>query len=74
LENELTLGGINMTIEIFFWSVVASIVAAAIIGGPVYKIINKNKTKKSIKQKGNNNTAFMDSSININSNKSKGKK
>ena len=54
-----------MTLEVFIWSVIASVVAA-IIGGATYKIVNKNKTRKSIKQKGDNNTAFMDSTIHIN--------
>ncbi|WP_053365449.1 hypothetical protein [Bacillus sp. FJAT-27245] len=49
----------------FFWSVIASFVAAVFLGA-TYKIVNKNKTKKEINQKGNNNTAFIDSSININ--------
>lgn len=58
-----------MTLENFIWSVIASIVATLILGTTTYKIINKNKTKKKIKQKGNNNNAFMDSTININSSK-----
>lgn len=56
-----------MTLEVFIWSVIASLVAAA-LAGATYKTVNKNKTKKSIKQKGNGNNAFMDSTINITSN------
>jgi hypothetical protein len=63
-----------MTLEAFIWSVAAGILATILVG-TTYKIINKNKTKKTINQKGNNNTAFMDSTININSEKnSKGEK
>lgn len=57
-----------MTIEAFIWSVVAGVLATILVG-TTYKINNKNKTKKNINQKGNNNTAFMDSTININSEK-----
>ncbi|MCT6901614.1 MAG: hypothetical protein M3Z48_00110 [Lactobacillus sp.] len=57
-----------MTLDVFLWSVIASIVAAVIFGGAAtYKITNRNKTKKKINQKGNNNTAYMDSTVNINS-------
>ncbi|PGM48639.1 hypothetical protein [Bacillus thuringiensis] len=63
-----------MTLDGFTWSVIASIVAALIIGATVtYKIVNKNKTNKRIDQGGNNNTAYMDSTININSDNKKNK-
>ncbi|SCC33174.1 Protein of unknown function [Bacillus cereus] len=59
-----------MTLDGFTWSVIASIVAALIMGATVtYKIVNKNKTNKHIDQGGNNNTAYMDSTVNINSDK-----
>lgn len=64
-----------MTLNAFIWSVIASIVAAIIVGTTTYKLINKNKTKKIFKQKGDSNIGFMDSKININSNRdNKGEK
>lgn len=57
-----------MSLSGFIWSVIAGVLASFFVGA-TYKIINKNRIKKSIKQKGNNNTAFMDSTININSEK-----
>ncbi|RIW34037.1 hypothetical protein D3H55_10600 [Bacillus salacetis] len=64
-----------MTLSDFGLSILASIIAALLIGGAItYKIVIKNN-KKSIKQKGRTNTAFMDSSININTkNENKGDK
>ncbi len=67
----MTKGGLYMTINIFLWSVFAGIIATVIVGS-TYKFTNKNKTKKTIKQKGENNTAIMDSWVNINSDKNKG--
>jgi hypothetical protein len=58
------LGGHKMTFSDFGLSILASIIATFLIGGAItYKIVIKNN-KKSIKQKGHTNTAFMDSSIN----------
>ncbi|MEQ2529201.1 hypothetical protein WMO40_21230 [Bacillaceae bacterium CLA-AA-H227] len=62
-----------MTLDAFGLSILASVIAAIIVGSSiVYKIINKNKTKKNIKQKGKKNTAIMDSTININSDRKNG--
>lgn len=55
-----------MDISTFMWSVIASIVAAVIIGAPVtYKIVTRNKIKSrdNINQTGSNNTAFQNSTI-----------
>lgn len=63
-----------MTLDVFIWSVIAGIVATLIVGaGVAYKIVNRNKTNKSIKQDGTSNNAFMDSTININSNNNNNK-
>lgn len=55
-----------MDLTTFTWSVIASLVAAAIIGGVAFKVIHKNKTNNSIKQKGEGNTAYMNSTIHNN--------
>jgi len=51
-----------MDLSTFIWSVLASIVAAA-IGTATYKIINRNKNINKINQKGNNNNAYVNSTI-----------
>lgn len=57
-----------MSLAGFIWSVIAGVLATFFVGA-TYKIINKNRIKKSINQKGNNNTAFMNSTINMHSDK-----
>lgn len=42
------------------------LITAAIGGEKAYKFINKNKSQNGINQKGKNNNAIMNSSININ--------
>lgn len=54
-----------MELTDFIWSVIAGLIATVIVGGAAYKLNNKNKTKKSILQKGDSNKAMMDSTINI---------
>jgi preprotein translocase subunit SecG len=57
-----------MSLDGFSLSILASVLATLIVGSTIaYKIINKNKTNKTIKQKGKNNNAIMDSKVNINS-------
>ncbi|MEK5272494.1 MULTISPECIES: hypothetical protein [unclassified Aeribacillus] len=55
-----------MDLSTFIWSVLAGIVATALIGTATYKIINRNKNLNKINQEGNNNNAYMNSTININ--------
>jgi hypothetical protein len=57
-----------MDLSTFIWSVLASIVAAAIVGTATYKIINRNRNINKINQNGNNNNAYVNSTI-INSEK-----
>lgn len=57
-----------MSLSAFILSVAAGVLATLLVGA-TYKIINKNKIKKSIKQIGNNNTAYMDSTIHMQSEK-----
>jgi hypothetical protein len=59
------MGRIYMDLSGFIWSVIAGIVATALVGA-TYKIKNRNKNINKINQKGNNNNAFMNSNININ--------
>lgn len=60
-----------MDISTFVWSVIASIVATLILGGAVYNVINKNKTRNTIVQKGKSHQAYMNSTIHIRADKSK---
>lgn len=55
-----------MDLSNFTWSVIASIVAAVIMGAGAVTIY-RNKTRNNIKQTGNNNNAIQNSTININS-------
>lgn len=55
-----------MDLSNFIWSVIASIVAAVIMGAGAVTIY-RNKTRNNIKQPGNNNNAIQNSTININS-------
>lgn len=51
-------------------SVITAIISALVAAGVAitsYKVINRNKSKNTINQKGNNNNAFMNSNINIDS-------
>jgi hypothetical protein len=48
-------------------TILGTLIVGAVAGG--YIIFNNNKCKNNINQKGNNNTAFMNTTININSDK-----
>ncbi|KAA6446926.1 hypothetical protein [Bacillus swezeyi] len=50
-----------MELSTFSWSVLASLVATALIGGA--SVIYKKKSKGTIKQKGDGNTAYMNSIV-----------
>lgn len=59
-----------MEIDAFVWSIIAGIVATALVGTALFKIINKNKTKNVVKQKGNTNQAIVGSTVTINNSSS----